>query len=78
MNRVTYYDDMGYHLKVEFEDLDTVTPLGQYEDSGLTPDEVYSLAKEWTRYETAISYIEELCSIEEFCKAVKEGRVTIS
>lgn len=47
MERLTYKDEMGYHLKLEHEDADTVTALGLYEDTGLTPEEIESLPEAW-------------------------------
>ena len=37
-----------------------VDRMGQYEDCGLEPDETIQMAHDWTRYETAMSYLDEL------------------
>lgn len=47
MERLTYKDEAGYHLKIEHEDADTVTALGLYEDTGLSPEEIERLPDAW-------------------------------
>ena len=41
-----------------------VDRLGAYEDCGLEPEEVYKMAHEWTKYETAMSYVDEIGGLE--------------
>lgn len=45
MERLTYKDEAGYHLKIEHEDADTVTALGLYEDTGLSPEGIRTEVK---------------------------------
>lgn len=41
-----------------------VERLGAYEDCGLEPDEAYKMAHDWTQYETAMSYVDEIGGLE--------------
>ncbi len=70
MERLTYKDEMGYHLKLEHEDADTVTALGLYEDTGLTPKDIEIIHKE-NLYHSAFCdlLLEELQDCEESEKA---------
>lgn len=37
-----------------------VDRMGEYEKCGLEPEEVWQMAHDWTKYETAMSYVDEL------------------
>lgn len=41
-----------------------VDRLGAYEDCGLEPEEACKMAREWTQYETAMSYVDEIGGLE--------------
>ena len=49
-----------------------VDRMGQYEDCGLEPDETIQMAHDWTRYETAMSYLDELGGVEELKNLVAQ------
>lgn len=51
-----------------------VDRLGKYEECGLDPEEVQQMAHDWTKYETAMSYVDELGGIEALKCMVMEGK----
>lgn len=54
--------------------------LAAYEATGLEPKKVAKMAAEWTQYETAMSYVDELGSIDrlrELAWADREGRCVV-
>lgn len=71
MERLTYKDEMGYHLKIEHEDADTVTPLGQYEETGLTPEMIVEMRAD------AEAMYTELKKLHELSQALKEDRLIV-
>ena len=86
MERATQRDELGYYLvgdaiygdcgvpeKFRGDDVDR---LAAYENTGMEPEEVAKMAKEWTRYETAMSYLDEFSSfnrLRELAQADREG-----
>ena len=48
---------MGGDCQIDSKILDS---LAAYEDTGLEPKEVAKMAAEWTKYETAMSYVDEI------------------
>lgn len=71
MDRMTYKDEMGYHLKIEHEDADTVTPLGKYEETGLTPEMIVEMRDD------ANAMYAELKELHELSQALKEDRLIV-
>lgn len=86
MERATQRDKLGYYLVGDgiYSDCgvpekfrgDDVDRLAAYEDTGLEPKEVAKMAAEWTKYETAISYVDEIGNnrFHELIQADREGR----
>lgn len=48
--------------------------LGRYEECGMEPEEVQQMAHDWTKYETAMSYVDEIGGIEVLKRMVMEGK----
>lgn len=48
--------------------------LGKYEECGMEPEEVQQMAHDWTKYETAMSYVDELGGIEVLKRIAIEGK----
>lgn len=68
---------MGGDCQIDSKILES---LAAYEATGLEPKEVAKMAAEWTQYETAMSYVDELGSIDrlrELAQADKEGKCGI-
>ena len=64
---------MGGDCQIDSKILDR---LAAYENTGMEPEEVAKMAKEWTRYETAMSYLDEFSSfnrLRELAQADREG-----
>lgn len=57
----------------------SVNRLAAYEDTRLEPKEVAKMATEWTKYETAMSYVDEIGinRLRELAQADKEGRCVV-
>ena len=54
--------------------------LAAYENTGLTPEEVSKMAREWTAYETTLSYVDEIggyARLLELAQAEKERRLVV-
>lgn len=68
---------MGGDCQIDSKILES---LAAYEATGLEPKEVAKMAAEWTQYETAMSYVDELGSIDrlrELAWADREGRCVV-
>ena len=68
---------MGGDCQIDSKILES---LAAYEATGLEPKEVAKMAAEWTQYETAMSYVDELGSIDrlrELARADREGRCVV-
>lgn len=52
-----------------------VDRLGAYEDCGLEPQEACKMAREWTRYETAMSYVDEIGGVEALKKICAQKKM---
>lgn len=68
---------MGGDCQIDSKILES---LAAYEDTGLEPKEVAKMAAEWTKYETAMSYVDEFSSINrlrELAQADREGRCVV-
>ena len=76
MERLTYKDEMGYHLNMEFEDADTVTALGRYEDTGLEPEDIERVNHVLGMFADACDGV-GLNRIRELCRAEKDGRLVV-
>lgn len=66
---------MGGDCQIDSKILES---LAAYEDTGLEPKEVAKMAAEWTKYETAMSYVDEFSSINrlrELAQADQRGAV---
>lgn len=57
----------------------SVNRLAAYEDTRLEPKEVAKMATEWTKYETAMSYVDEIGinRLRELAQADREGRCVV-
>lgn len=97
MNRMTEKTENGYYVpankgadtlifapqkevKQRYEG-DIGDRLGAYEDCGLEPEEVCKMEHEWTQYETAMSYVDEIGGLEalkEICAEKKYGKSKIN
>lgn len=51
-----------------------VDRLGAFEECGMEPEEVQQMARDWTKYETAMSYVDELGGIEVLKRIAMEGK----
>lgn len=49
-----------------------VDRLGEYERCGLEPNETIQMAQDWTKFETAMSYVDELGGVEELKRLVAQ------
>lgn len=49
-----------------------VDRMGQYEDCGLEPQEAIQMAQDWTKFETAMSYVDGLGGVEELKRLVAQ------
>lgn len=56
----------------------SVNRLAAYEDTRLEPKEVAKMATEWTKYETAMSYVDEIGinRLRELAQADREGKIS--
>lgn len=87
MERLTELNVLSYlsgiktgHLKFGVDERKAFDLLAAYEDTGLTPEEVSKMAREWTAYETTLSYVDEIGGPDrllEFVQAEKDGRLVM-
>lgn len=48
--------------------------LAAYEDTGLEPEDVAKMAKEWTSYETILSYVDEIGGVDHLRDLIQAER----
>lgn len=67
---------MGGDCQIDSKILES---LAAYEATGLEPKEVAKMAAEWTKYETAMSYVDEIGinRLRELARADREGRCVV-
>lgn len=67
---------MGGDCQIDSKILES---LAAYEATGLEPKEVAKMAAEWTQYETAMSYVDEIGinRLRELARADREGRCVV-
>lgn len=79
MERLTYRDKDGFPMMKKRGGFKQggVERLAAYEDTGLTPEEVTSLQKDWSDLCTAVGECGGLDRVKEFAVANKDGRVVV-
>ncbi len=80
MERLTYKDEAGYHLKPKYEDVDTVSVVGRYEDTGLEPEEIKGLQLEVAALKTIEAMYDGLgrtYHLRELVEAERDGRLVV-
>ena len=81
MERYTYFDGGKWRLRIGDTEYsgETIERLAAYEDTRLEPKEVAKMAAEWTKYETAMSYVDEIGinRLRELSQADREKRCVV-